>query len=766
MDAGAEHFTQLADKSLTADIKIATWCPTMDLLALSTADGQLCLHRLNWQRLWAVSPESPVTSLCWRPDGKVLACGYEDGYISLLDVENGETMQRGKMVAGVASAIGWVEEQADNVIPEGSLAYQARTARFCQAPVSATPAPGSAPRQVYAQSRADHQQPQWPVLPKRLDMMCVASGSALSIATFGLFPLAGLDVSPVANKPAAQTQVSIVKATMTPDLKQLYLLWYESRQGNSSGHLSLTICDTSTLADRRRELHMLAQMATYTMSLLNGAESSLAGAEQQWNDAMKVMDDKLQAMQRLMQDHGKEDASPRDEFKALLASGSLSPAMHQFLTSTLGESGVKKLSKAVDSAVGSIGNILVDHLQPSLQAAAFKLNELHSLAKCTRQLQPLGLQQEPLAAAQELCERLLVRAESLRMGVCQAGVQYRHFFAWLLRTVRRLNDDNPSAATEAAAIKVDPSNVAAFLHGQFCTDMVGPELKAVTSTEPDPESLLAATELTSPLKTLMTILGNDSPSHASLPSSATIRHMLQHTVQLCTGAFARSPTAISTTIKPLTHLALASKTPFPPAASIWVPTAHVAGLEGEGQPCACFLAQKARGQQHLGLLRVAPTSPSSQQHQPQLHFTMMEACLVTTPSHESIVDFAFYKAGQIALLLKDKSRVSHGGSINCRLVIFPLSDVPFMLLDRYSNGTNQLSQHVFEACLKDGAVCDLPDDMRQRSSTYGQVQGPLAVSGSRGVACVPSGKQRAVVYDLVEDEDEPEVDDSMDNEDE
>lgn len=104
MDSGDKHFTQLADKALTADVKIATWCPTMDLLALSTADGQLCLHRLNWQRLWAVSPESAVTSLCWRPDGKVLACGYEDGYISLLDVENGETMQRGKMVAGADDA--------------------------------------------------------------------------------------------------------------------------------------------------------------------------------------------------------------------------------------------------------------------------------------------------------------------------------------------------------------------------------------------------------------------------------------------------------------------------------------------------------------------------------------------------------------------------------------------------------------------------------------------------------------------------------------
>ena len=30
---------------------------------------------------------------------------------------------------------------------------------------------------------------------------------------------------------------------------------------------------------------------------------------------------------------------------------------------------------------------------------------------------------------------------------------------------------------------------------------------------------------------------------------------------------------------------------------------------------------------------------------------------------------------------------------------------------------------------------------------------------------MPSGKQRAVVYDLVEDEDEPDVDDSMDNDD-
>ena len=67
-----------------------------------------------------------------------------------------------------------------------------------------------------------------------------------------------------------------------------------------------------------------------------------------------------------------------------------------------------------------------------------------------------------------------------------------------------------------------------------------------------------------------------------------------------------------------------------------------------------------------------------------------------------------------------------------------------------------------QACFKQGAVCDLPDEARQRSNSYSQVQAPLAVSGPRGVACVASGKQRAVIYDLVEDEEDVAVDDSMD----
>ena len=131
------------------------------------------------------------------------------------------------MTAGVASAIGLIEEQADNIIPEGSLAYKARTEGFLS--VHGAPTPGTAPRHIYSQTRSAQQQAQGPVLPDRLDMMCVASGSALSIATFGLFPLAGLDVSPVANKPAAQSQVSILKVHQTqPDVIHSFIHFIDS----------------------------------------------------------------------------------------------------------------------------------------------------------------------------------------------------------------------------------------------------------------------------------------------------------------------------------------------------------------------------------------------------------------------------------------------------------------------------------------------------------------------------------------------------------
>lgn len=60
---------QLLDRGISAEVELAAWCPTMDLLALVTVDGQLHVHRLNWQRLWWTAPEATVTGGGGVPQG-------------------------------------------------------------------------------------------------------------------------------------------------------------------------------------------------------------------------------------------------------------------------------------------------------------------------------------------------------------------------------------------------------------------------------------------------------------------------------------------------------------------------------------------------------------------------------------------------------------------------------------------------------------------------------------------------------------------------
>lgn len=47
-----ETFALVANKQLPAKVALASWCPTMDLLAVFTVDKRLSIHRLNWEPLW------------------------------------------------------------------------------------------------------------------------------------------------------------------------------------------------------------------------------------------------------------------------------------------------------------------------------------------------------------------------------------------------------------------------------------------------------------------------------------------------------------------------------------------------------------------------------------------------------------------------------------------------------------------------------------------------------------------------------------------
>ncbi|PKI41395.1 hypothetical protein CRG98_038218, partial [Punica granatum] len=98
------------DRPLPSQIKIAEWNPEKDLLAMVSEDSKVMLHRFNWQRLWTISPGKSVTSICWRPDGKALAVGLEEGTVLLHDVENGKLLRSLKFHTAAVVCLNWEED--------------------------------------------------------------------------------------------------------------------------------------------------------------------------------------------------------------------------------------------------------------------------------------------------------------------------------------------------------------------------------------------------------------------------------------------------------------------------------------------------------------------------------------------------------------------------------------------------------------------------------------------------------------------------------
>lgn len=94
----------------------------MDLLAFVSDSNEIVLNRLSGQRVWLVSAhlcstsDYEVTALTWRPDGKVLAIGYNTGDIQYLDVNDGKIISNlphaGQNIHRVIAIMRWAESSS------------------------------------------------------------------------------------------------------------------------------------------------------------------------------------------------------------------------------------------------------------------------------------------------------------------------------------------------------------------------------------------------------------------------------------------------------------------------------------------------------------------------------------------------------------------------------------------------------------------------------------------------------------------------------
>lgn len=366
------------DKPVASQIKIAEWNPEKDLLAMATEDSKILLHRFNWQRLWTISPGKSVTSLCWRPDGKAIAVGLEDGTITLHDVENGKLLRSLKSHTVAVVCLNWEEDAQLSKNDFGNIpTYEDRTSRFFPPAPRIPQMPGLVSGDTgFTDDSEDSFRELANSSHQRFSILCSGDkDGSICFNIFGIFPIGKINIHKfhvaIPNVDEQGTchllNASIYKVALSKDLFHLTVLCsgqlsQEELGGHGMHGLHCLVLDTSIFSKRKDELYQVALQASNIEDLTEVIRESLTVMCKQWTDATHTFHEKFDSLSTLIVDNGL-DSSPQEEFLSLLGGARTSPPIHQFLANSLGEAGVKRVSKAVCGAGKELQLIVLNHLQ-------------------------------------------------------------------------------------------------------------------------------------------------------------------------------------------------------------------------------------------------------------------------------------------------------------------------------------------------------------------------------------------------------------------
>ena len=520
-DTGQTHaFSLLHDKNMLAPASAASWCPTMDLLALATSDGQLALSRLDWNktggerenRLWTANPDSPVTSLGWRPDGKILVSGHADGAVQLYHAEDGEVLHASRPHRGSpVTSLHWQDAPVEDS-RRSACAYQSATSRFALPTTGGNfvhgavkglgsrkgdggAAKGDGGERSFASSsqhprrgagaRAlfDHFDP-----PTRLTVLCSGDASGVVVmSAFGIFPIASTRVGdgPNADFPLGDSNaLEILHASASPDLSRV-LVAFTANGGLDAVGASASV---PLLAMRSKEMCTAASHGSQVTALVAEIECELANAADVWVKARVDFDKRVAAMRERVNDGGNDDtdkhfrdgsmdmdvadddgmdtganenADPNDGKKsrraptiedhllAHLATGRVDDRLEQFLSHEFRAKDIRKLARSMDAAATAVHAVLMERVAPAAESCALRLAELRALARWRERSQSIGLDEAAADAALTRAESCALAAFSAARVATATAARLRAFFVLLLRTQRALAFESPDGGSGA-----------------------------------------------------------------------------------------------------------------------------------------------------------------------------------------------------------------------------------------------------------------------------------------------------------------------------
>lgn len=407
----------LGARNMSCIVERMEWNNKMDLIAYGTEKGEVIIQRLNWQKI--VTFPTPgedvrVRSLSWQMDETLLAVGYSNGKVALLDAES-ETIISGLIYEDDIKKVYF--SKAINC-KEGLDSYTCN-----------------------AKDKHKRYLPKLPPLTnidpclKTLDQKSFPKGSPcflvvimrsgkVHLLLLGALQAGSIDLTQHVLNP---DQFDVYDVRLNGDFNAIYALLRDGQQ------LKLLHFHNQVLQDCISPMLELASHCAHILETKNYINDTQQCLTEAWETVQLEMDNKLTKYAN-SQAYGMISA----HFLELLVFGYATLEVEEFLFETLTEKGFKKIANSVDLSLNNLQGLVFKQLNGAAINMFYFLNTIAGFGRMTHFFEAL-ISPDVASEAMRACGSFLLKVHELQRTIDTLVYDMKLFHSWIIFTILRLS---------------------------------------------------------------------------------------------------------------------------------------------------------------------------------------------------------------------------------------------------------------------------------------------------------------------------------------
>ncbi|CUM48668.1 uncharacterized protein AC631_00309 [Debaryomyces fabryi] len=422
-----------------ADGNILSWCPTMDLLAISMNRMSIWVFRINGERIYSINNKSLILDISWNPNGKFFCVSGIDGFCKIYDSNSGKLTNTINSEQKSINLINWcchksLEEPGrfDNLFKVDVLANLPKLSLNNEISTNTNASNTNGNNNNYQLDVINDTEGLLSF------MITIRSHSELSITFNGLFTVDSIK---------CPEHLKFVCHADNSDLLNQYFLI--NNQRDASLYLLKMFLDIPDSDYLRNYLMEIIQQSCKIKSIMNYINEQLVLLNEEVKPFIQLFDRHLSNLKDSLYSNVDLTTNfPTDqELKCkvinslfdLLLTGLIPTNLKDFWLNQLGERGLKKLSKTGNSIYDLIRKVCFNQLVSSLERLLIILNLLQGLVKWLESMEIgnngmngyLGLDLESINSLVVLTKELLKYFYQLIWDVNEEQKLFNEFINWV-----------------------------------------------------------------------------------------------------------------------------------------------------------------------------------------------------------------------------------------------------------------------------------------------------------------------------------------------